>query len=71
MTKLNKGKRVSGQLRAEVQQTYVERYESGESIRKIAEDSGRSYGFVQALLKSAGVEFRARGGVRRGVREKN
>lgn len=59
---LHKGMRVAGDLRAATTKRYVERYEAGESIRAIAADSGRSYGFVQGLLKEAGVEFRSRGG---------
>lgn len=64
MTRLSKGKRVSGELRAQVRQSFVERYRAGESIRSLAADSGRSYGFVQGLLKDAGVSFRSRGGAR-------
>ena len=62
MAKLDKGKRISGDFRSEVAQSFVDRYLAGESIRAIATDSGRSYGFVQGLLKDAGVEFRPRGG---------
>ncbi len=64
MTQLRKGKRVSGDLRAEVQRSLVEQYEAGASIRSLAADCGRSYGFVQGVLKDAGVEFRSRGGSR-------
>lgn len=62
MTKLKKGKRVEGEQRAQVTADLVQRYEGGESIRSLAADCGRSYGFVQGLLKVAGVEFRKRGG---------
>ena len=64
MNRLSKGKRVSGELRNEVQQSFVERYEAGESIRSLAAECGRSSGFVQGLLKDAGVTFRQRGGAR-------
>lgn len=64
MAQLSKGKRISGDLRNEVSASFVERYTAGESIRSIAADSGRSYGFVQGLLKDSGVEFRSRGGAR-------
>lgn len=64
MAKLNKGKRISGDFRDQVQEDFVKRYAAGESIRAIADESGRSYGFVQGLLKAAGVEFRSRGGAR-------
>lgn len=65
MEELGKGKRIIGDLRSEVQQSYIERYLAGESIRAIAQDSGRSYGFVQTLLKNAGIPLRSRGGARR------
>lgn len=62
MIRLAKGKRVTGELRDQLQQSFVERYEAGESIRALAADCGRSYGFVQGLLKDGGVRFRPRGG---------
>lgn len=63
--RLNKGKRISGELREEVSASFAERYQAGESIRSLAAESGRSYGFVQGLLKEAGVDLRSRGGTRR------
>ncbi|MGB3956089.1 MAG: helix-turn-helix domain-containing protein [Brooklawnia sp.] len=63
--KLNKGKRISGELREQVSAQFAERYQAGESIRTLAAESGRSYGFVQRLLKEAGVDLRSRGGTRR------
>lgn len=63
--KLNKGKRISGELREQVSAQFAERYQAGESIRSLAAESGRSYGFVQGLLKEAGVDLRSRGGTRR------
>ena len=65
MDQIAKGKRVSGTFRDDVKHQFVDRYVSGASIRAIAEESGRSYGFVQKLLKEAGVEFRPRGGPRK------
>lgn len=65
MTRLVKGKRISGELRDEVAQSLAQRYRAGESIRSLASDVGRSYGFVQGLLKDAGVALRSRGGPRR------
>ena len=41
---------------------------AGESIRSIAEDSGRSYGFVHGVLKESGATLRGRGGATRGPR---
>ena len=47
---LAKGSRISGTQRATLGSQYAKRYASGESIRKIAEDAGRSYGFVHNVL---------------------
>ncbi|WP_127452964.1 helix-turn-helix domain-containing protein [Streptomyces sp. B29(2018)] len=41
------------------------KYDSGTSIRALAEETGRSYGGVHRLLADAGVTFRSRGGDRR------
>lgn len=57
-----KGVRVSGKAREQLVKNFVKAYNGGASIRAIAAESGRSYGFVQGALKSAGVEFRPRGG---------
>jgi hypothetical protein len=43
-------------------------YESGVSIRDIAELTGRSFGFVHRLLSDRGVTFRGRGGSNKGRR---
>ncbi len=64
MGRLSKGKRISGELREQVAAEFAERYRAGESIRSLAADSGRSYGFVQGLLKDSGVTLRGRGGAR-------
>lgn len=65
MAQLSKGRRISGELRDQIGESFAERYLAGESIRSIAADSGRSYGFVQGLLKESGVVLRTRGGVRK------
>ena len=54
--KLDKGKRIVGADRAAVSESFAERYASGESIRSLAAESGRSYGFVQSVLKDAAFE---------------
>lgn len=43
-------------------QVLARRYRDGASIRSLAADFGRSYGFVQRLLREAGVVARPRGG---------
>jgi hypothetical protein len=40
----------------------VRKYDNGASIRQLAEDTGRSYGFVHRLLAEADVTLRGRGG---------
>lgn len=40
-------------------------YCAGASIREIAEETGRSYGSVHALLVEMGTELRGRGGSNR------
>ncbi len=64
--KLTKGARIIGDRRTTLAADYAKRYESGESIRKIARDSGRSYGFVHGVLSEAGPTLRPRGGATRG-----
>ncbi|KOT83082.1 hypothetical protein ADK47_08595 [Streptomyces rimosus subsp. rimosus] len=42
------------------------RWPSGASIRALAEETGRSYGFVHRVLSESGVTLRGRGGATRG-----
>ena len=57
-----KGTRILGDHRTRLAAELRERYVGGESIRSIADGVGRSYGFVQGLLKESGVILRGRGG---------
>ena len=66
---LAKGSRISGTQRATLASQYAERYTGGESIRTIAEEAGRSYGFVHNVLKESGVALRGRGGATRGAKK--
>lgn len=61
-----RGSRVAGPQRVRLATEFRQRYEGGASIRSIAGESGRSYGFVQGLLKETGVSLRSRGGATRG-----
>jgi hypothetical protein len=65
--RLPKGSRITGDGRKNLAQTLVERYQRGESIRSMAEDIGRSYGFVHGVLAESGVQMRSRGGATRGA----
>jgi hypothetical protein len=38
------------------------KYDSGATIRALAEETGRSYGFVHRMLRESGVTLRGRGG---------
>lgn len=66
-TKLPKGSRITGENRQDLAASLVERYNRGESIRALADDIGRSYGFVHGVLSEAGVTMRSRGGATRGA----
>ncbi len=65
--KLPKGSRITGEGRKDLAASLVERYNRGESIRSMAEDIGRSYGFVHGVLAEQGVTMRTRGGATRGA----
>ena len=61
-----KGARVVGPAREAAKTAAVKMYEKeGLSIRIVAEELGRSYGFTHRLLEEAGVTFRGRGGATR------
>jgi hypothetical protein len=60
-----KGQRVTGADREKLAKDLKKRYESGKSIRELAADTSRSYGFVHRILSDAGVELRGRGGATR------
>lgn len=56
------GTRILGARREALAEVIVHRYDTGESIRAIASDIRRSYGFVHRVLTESEVCFRARGG---------
>ncbi|MFZ2173876.1 MAG: helix-turn-helix domain-containing protein [Rhodococcus sp. (in: high G+C Gram-positive bacteria)] len=61
-----KSARITGQSRAELQAQLKARYEAGASIRSLAREMGRSYGFVRNILAESEVPLRGRGGAHRG-----
>ena len=63
MADLKKGSRVTGAERDTVATDLKKRYDGGESIRSLAESTGRSYGFVHRILSASGTAMRARGGL--------
>ena len=64
---LARGSRITGTDRQELAAELAERYAGGESLRALAEDTGRSFGFVHGLVKESGVPLRRRGGATRGA----
>jgi hypothetical protein len=60
-----KGRRLVGSERQALAREMVRRYTEGESIRALAEATGRSYGFVHRILTESGVQLRQRAGARR------
>ena len=65
MTDLKKGSRVTGGDRESLSGKLKSQYESGASIRALAAESGRSYGFVHRILSESGATLRGRGGATR------
>ena len=57
--------RVTGEARERLARDVVDQYQRGASIREIAADVGRSYGFVHNILTGSGVPMRGRGGATR------
>ncbi|UYP20796.1 helix-turn-helix domain-containing protein [Rhodococcus sp. Z13] len=60
-----KGARVTGESRDRLQEELKRRYEEGASIRTLAKETGRSYGFVHNVLVESRVQLRGRGGPNR------
>ncbi len=63
---LKKGTRITGTERDKLAAEMKKKYDNGTSIRILAEDSGRSYGFVHRILSESGTSLRGRGGATRG-----
>lgn len=60
MADARKGARI-GKARSGLAEQLKRRYEQGASIRQLAEQTGRSYGFVHRVLTETGVRLRGRG----------
>ncbi|MGB8649362.1 MAG: helix-turn-helix domain-containing protein [Mycobacteriales bacterium] len=65
VVELKKGTRVTGNDRSTLTDQLKRKYEGGASIRALAEESGRSYGFVHRILSESGASLRGRGGATR------
>lgn len=66
MAELKKGSRVTGTERDRLAVDLRKKYDSGQSIRSLAESTGRSYGFIHRILSESGTSLRGRGGATRG-----
>lgn len=62
---LGKGTRVTGKSRDRLQTQLKKQYEAGASIRSLARETGRSYGFIHNVLVESHVQLRNRGGANR------
>lgn len=56
--------RVTGRERERLARQLAKQYRRGASLRALATETGRSYGFVHRLLSEHEVVFRSRGGTR-------
>jgi hypothetical protein len=65
VAELKKGSRVTGDDRETLSGQLKRKYEGGASIRALAEEHGRSYGFVHRILSESGASLRGRGGATR------
>lgn len=65
MAELKKGSRVTGTERDKLATDLRKKYDGGQSIRALAESTGRSYGFIHRILSESGVSLRGRGGATR------
>jgi hypothetical protein len=65
VVELAKGKRITGGDRTSLSDQLKKKYEGGASIRALAEETGRSYGFVHRILSESGATLRGRGGATR------
>ena len=69
VTDIKKGARLTGDDRTRMAERVTAQYNEGRSIREIAQDTGRSYGFVHRVLSESEVALRGRGGPTRRKRE--
>lgn len=70
MADLIKGTRITGDKRDKLATDLKRKYDTGTSIRALAESTGRSYGFVHRILSESGTTLRGRGGATRGKKKK-
>jgi hypothetical protein len=67
---LKKHARITGDDRAKISAELVKKYKAGASIRALATEYGRSYGFTHRVLTENDVPLRSRGGGNRRTKTK-
>ena len=65
VSQLAKGQRITGADRLKLGKDLKKQYVAGASIRELAAQTSRSYGFVHRVLTDEGVTLRGRGGATR------
>ena len=60
MAILSKGARITGVNRTKLATDLKKKYTKGASIRELADENGRSYGFIHRVLAESGVQRRPR-----------
>ena len=70
MAELKKGSRITGTERDRLAGDLRRKYDSGQSIRTLAQSTGRSYGFIHRILSESGTSLRGRGGATRGKKRR-
>lgn len=62
MVRIKKQQRILGEARDRIRAQIARKYERGMSIRALAAETGRSYGFIHRIVTESDVPMRARGG---------
>ncbi len=70
MAELKKGSRITGNERDRLAGELRRKYDAGQSIRALASNTGRSYGFIHRILSESGANLRGRGGATRGKKRR-
>jgi hypothetical protein len=65
VAEVSKGRRITGPDRDKLAAEVKRKYRDGASIRTLAAETGRSYGFIHRLLSESDVSLRGRGGANR------
>ncbi len=70
VAELKKGSRITGNERDRLAGELRRKYDAGQSIRALASNTGRSYGFIHRILSESGANLRGRGGATRGKKRR-